>query len=230
MLAAVSYQLPNVIKGIEALGIQTVKVNPYRGLCDNPEASHADMQLMRVNNTLIMLRDNDALNRHIIGRTALDITFADGIGDSFSYPECVRLNIAVFGRNAIGNFKYADKTVLDILSGFHLINVKQGYAKCSTAVVSNNAIITSDDSIYKASDVNGIDCLKIRPGFIELCSRYGGFIGGCCFLLDDKLMFTGRIDLHPDYDAIKSFCRNYSVTIHSLTNDPLTDVGGVVLI
>lgn len=230
MLAAVSYKYTKIIRSIESLGIDTVSVPPYMGLYDNPESSHADMQLLRVDNTLIMLSGNDILNNNIIGETTLNTIFAESIGKEFSYPRCVKLNIAVFGRTAIGNFKYTDKTVLNTLNDFRLINVNQGYAKCSTAIVSDNAVITSDESIYKVCTENNIDCLKINSGHIELCEKYGGFIGGCCFLYDGALMFTGKIENHPDFDSIRSFCANYSVQTYSLTNDTLSDVGGVVLI
>ena len=45
--------------------------------------------------------------------------------------------------------------------GYEIINVKQGYAKCSICVVSDNAIITADKGIAKAAIQNRIDVLEI---------------------------------------------------------------------
>ncbi len=234
--AVISGKYPKFITALKQLDYEIIKVEPYKDNFDNSEASHADMQILNLDNkAIILLRNNNCFNKKIIDfcqDTSTEIIFTDTDIYKFIYPECVKLNIALVGHYAIGNFKYTDNAVISILEKYHYerINVKQGYAKCSTSIVSDGAIITSDTSIFRA--VQGkIDCLKISEGYISLCEKYGGFIGGASFLLDKStLAFTGDITAHPDYINIKSFCRNHGVDVLSLSKSPLCDVGGAVII
>ena len=235
-LAVVSGAFPEVMKALNECGFDVIPVYPYGNNTKNPEASHADMQVLRIDERkIVLLKGNDELNSRLTDKlknTRYNIFYTGSGITEFVYPDCVKLNIAVVGKNAIGNFKYADSLTVDVLknSGYNFIDVKQGYAKCSSAVVGDNAIITSDISVFKSAVKNGIDCLKISEGHIELCERYEGFIGGASFLMDrSTLAFTGDVTAHPDYMNIKSFCLNYGVRLLSLTASRLCDVGGVIL-
>lgn len=177
----------------------------------------------------MVLKNNAVLNSEIIRYGFAVIDTESDIYDAFKYPQCVKLNCTIIGNNIIGNFKYMDRKVKSLLPNCNFINVNQGYAKCSTAIVSDNAVITSDVSIYNAAKENKIDCLKISEGHISLCDKYHGFIGGTCFKIDkNTLAFTGDITLHPDYINIKAFCKNYGVNLLSLTKMKLTDIGGII--
>jgi len=63
--------------------------------------------------------------------------------------------------------------------GLELIPVKQGYAKCSLCIVSENAVITADEGLAYTLCRAGLDVLKIIPGCIRLPGYGYGFIGGC---------------------------------------------------
>lgn len=126
-----------------------------------------------------------------------------------------------------------DSKVIKICENFNkeIVAVRQGYARCSAAVVAEKAFITADESIYRAAVNIGYDVLKIREGYIKLPGYSYGFIGGCSVLLDkNQLFFTGDIKRHPDYDAIKSFAANHGVFLNILDNCALTDIGGMVVL
>ena len=234
--AIISCGFTKFTEKLKKLDFDVIEVSHYRNNFDNPESTHADMQVLNIDNkAIIMLKDNNYLNSQIIDKTkklSIEFILTEKAVDKLKYPECVKLNIAVVGHYAIGNFKYCDSAVINALENYNyeLINVNQGYAKCSTSIVADDAVITSDTSIFRA--VQGkIDCLKIQEGYISLCEKYGGFIGGSSFLADKStLAFTGDVTAHPDYINIKSFCRNHNVDIISLSGSPLYDVGGVVII
>ena len=230
--AVVSGQYPEFVTALKDFDFNIIEVCSYKDNINNPESFHADMQILNIKDNVILIKNNDYLNKQFINSTSKEIIFTDEPITKFTYPKCVKLNIAIVGNYAIGNFKYTDNSVITVLGKYHynLINVRQGYAKCSTAIVGDGAVITSDTSIFRA--VQGkIDCLKIKEGYISLCEKYGGFIGGSSFLLDKStLAFTGDITAHPDYINIKSFCRNHGVDVLSLSKAPLCDVGGVVII
>lgn len=149
------------------------------------------------------------------------------------YPDNVFLNCAVVGKNLICNKKFTSETVLQnaLIDGYNIIQVKQGYAKCSTCVVCDNAIITEDDGIASSCEKAGIDVLKITKGYVKLEGYDYGFIGGASGLIEkDVLAINGNINLHPDGKRMIEFCEKHGVNVKSLNNEPLYDVGSIIRI
>lgn len=139
------------------------------------------------------------------------------------------LNICLFGKNVICNTKTAYKPVLESLREKSILHTNQRYAKCSCAVIGENALITSDRGIYEICLQNKIDVLQISAGDIELDGYAYGFIGGCCGFIDKStLAFSGNISLHRDFADIRDFAGNYHIKLHSLTNGKLYDIGGIL--
>ena len=134
----------------------------------------------------------------------------------------------------IANTRSLDKKVVAHCErqGYHLIHVNQGYAKCSCAVIADNALITADNGIYNSLSEYKIDVLKIRQGRVALDGADYGFIGGASGLdiTNGKrtIFFTGDIKTHPDYLRIKAFCQKHDTAIISLTENKLTDIGGLL--
>ena len=93
------------------------------------------------------------------------------------YPFDIAYNAALVGNNLFCNEKYTDISILNYCkdNDIKLINVNQGYAKCSICVVSDNAIITADKSIFKTSLRNNIDALLIENKGIVLKGYDVGF-------------------------------------------------------
>ena len=237
MLAAMSYISPDIVKAVRSRGFKTIGTPPYKGLSEKPEAAHADMQIKATpEGDIFLIKNNEPFNKVVLDelpQSASCVTLTEDEIYAFSYPYCVKLNAAVVGRHVIGNLRYLDKKMTERLKalGYEFINVKQGYAGCSTAVVSGSAVITSDSGVAKATAACGIDVLTISPGHIGLCKSYGGFIGGASFLADKgTLAFTGDVTRHPDYIRIESFCAAHGVKTLSLTDAPLLDIGGIVRI
>jgi len=149
------------------------------------------------------------------------------------YPENVGFNGAVVGRHVIHNFKYTDPEVLAGIKnkdGKILINVKQGYSKCSICIVDDNSVITSDKGIARELLAHKIDGLLISEGGVELEGMNYGFIGGATGSCDDEIFFCGDITEHPDYLNIKEFIESRGKKIDYVENVPLTDVGTVFFI
>ena len=105
-----------------------------------------------------------------------------------------------------------------------LINVNQGYAKCSCAACSSG-VITADDSIFKTLCKQGINSLKITPGHVTLTGYDYGFIGGASGVIDGKLTFFGDVSKHPDFSKIKEFCE-----FDYFGDFNLTDIGTIFCI
>jgi len=112
-----------------------------------------------------------------------------------------------------------------------IIDVNQGYARCSVAVIDKNSVITADEAIARKLSGEGFDVLRIRPGCIELPGYDYGFIGGCCGKLSsDKILFCGNPLNHPDGRLITEFIKSKDIEIITTDESNLFDFGGIVQI
>ena len=214
-----------IIAFLNEMGFEAKLLSPFNVL-EKPVSTHADMLLLAVEDTLFIHKDYDL---EINGFNKI-IKIDEPI--SSKYPNDILLNIAIVGRNAFANTKHASKTVLNHLkeNGYSIHHVSQGYAHCSTCIVSENAIITADKGIAQAAQCVGIDVLLISEGNISLPPYNHGFIGGACGATSHSIYFCGSINYHPDGDKIREFIKNHSKDIIELSDSPLIDIGGILFI
>ena len=148
---------------------------------------------------------------------------------SSKYPQDISYNAARVGNFLIHNFKYTDPIILENSENLIKINVNQGYSKCSVCVVSENALITSDIGIAKKCDNFGIDVLFIDDNSIKLKGVSHGFFGGTTGKLSKNLLaVNGDIKFHNNYEEILRFLDKYNVSIISLNQGDLEDVGTII--
>lgn len=148
-----------------------------------------------------------------------------------AYPNDCRLNCAAIGSKLIAKHNSADSEILKKFSKENILNVRQGYAKCSVAIVNENAIITDDASIHSVCIKNGIDAILIGKGSVCLPGHNYGFIGGACGLIDkNKMIFFGDITNHSDYLKISDFLEKQKCEFFYLHKHVLTDIGGMIAI
>lgn len=149
------------------------------------------------------------------------------------YPYDVAYNAARVGKNIICNKNFTDDTIIEFANKNHLnlINTKQGYAKCSICVVSNDAIITSDKNIQYVAKENNIDVLLVNDNEIKLTGFDHGFIGGATGLIKENVLaVNGNIKLHTNYKEIIEFCGKYNVEVISLNDDEIIDIGSILVV
>lgn len=220
---------PEFIKELESFEIKTIIPDKLDGIL-GAEAYHADMTVCHIGeNKFITAKNNKTLTEKLCSINAEVTESIEAV--SGTYPKITSLNVCIFGNNLICNTKFTDKNIIDICreNKFHIFHTNQGYTKCSSVVISSNAIITADESIYKLCRENKIDVLKIFPGDIILDGYDYGFIGGTCGFIDkNTLAFSGNIKLHKNYYDIRNFAQNYGVDLLSLSNDKLCDIGGIL--
>ncbi|MDU2374385.1 MAG: hypothetical protein E7D52_07525 [Peptoniphilus harei] len=149
---------------------------------------------------------------------------------SAKYPGDIHLNAFVFKNFFIHNLKHTDQVILDYYKnrGYDLVNIKQGYAKCS-CLVTHDFVITSDGGIYETlKDL--IPIYKIDHGGIKLKNFNYGFIGGASGVLDKKIFFTGDFSHHSSYEEILKIINKYDYEIEILSKDPIEDFGSIYFI
>lgn len=149
---------------------------------------------------------------------------------SKKYPKDVSLNAFTFKNYFIHNLKFTDKVLLDYYknSGYQMINIKQGYAKCS-CLVTNDFIITSDGGIYESLR-DFIPIYKIKHGEIRLQNFNYGFIGGASGALGKKIFFTGDFSHHSSHEEILKIIKKYDYEIEILSDETIEDFGSIYFI
>lgn len=219
-----------IISNLEKKNIRVIKTIKCQNL-DPSIAYHPDLVIHPIDhNSLIIApevfsyyeKELEGLNLRLIkGNQKL----------SSKYPGDIAYNVGRLGNYAIHNFKYTDGLLKAHLlkEDLELIDIKQGYSKCSMVIVDEESVITSDSTIYKRLKDLGFYILKIEPGFIELQGQNYGFIGGATGNISkDEIVFSGQIKTHPEKEKIEKFIELKNKKIAYLSKDNIIDIGTVI--
>ena len=191
-------------------------------------AYHADMRLLHIGDGQLAIDCSiPPQQREKLWQIGYVITFLQELGER--YPQDTALNIALVGEHALFNPQTVPHPLQQLLcQKYQPVPVRQGYTRCSTAILGPQAIITADTGIAAAAAKVGISVLHIRPGHILLPGYDYGFIGGCVGRVGDTLYSTGSLDRHPDGQAMRAFIRAQQLKLVQLTDGPLRDIGGMI--
>ncbi|MBO4422549.1 MAG: hypothetical protein J5879_03865 [Clostridia bacterium] len=192
--------------------------------CDDlagPVSKHADMLVGLLDKRIILTRGYYEKNKELF--SGLDVCLTDE-EQGGEYPRDVLLNFIDTESAVIGYGKAITKLI-----NKPVVNVKQGYARCSTLICRNFAV-SADKGILNALARLGFDTLEIVPGNIELPGYESGFVGGASFADDNDVYFFGSLSYHPDEKRIKEFVSSHGAKIHELDGGPLLDLGGAAVI
>ena len=202
----------SIISALESYADKVFALPAFPTLSE-PVSAHADMLVWRCGKTVFTYADYRALAPEIfaelekLGYSVHTISK----NPSRQYPHDVALNCALIGTSIIANTKHCAPEIAAFAAEneLSLLHTNQGYAKCSTVVVADNAIITSDASIAAVARENGIDTLTVNNGNVALPPYEYGFIGGSSGADTQSVFFCGDIDTHPDAVAIREFCKKH---------------------
>ena len=215
-------------KSLNKYVVEVIKIRTANTV-DSRISSHADLVFLSLggdNSAIAKEADYLTQTSPINGMNIIksDILLSD------KYPYDCPLNCVIIGKYMICNVDTARKDVLEYCrrNSFEILNVKQGYTKCSVVPVSENAVITDDISIYKGCK-DRLDVLFVDKGFVRLDGFEYGFIGGSAGKLGRNLLaFTGRI--YDDFirNKIENFCSLHNVQCVYLSDEKIYDVGSII--
>lgn len=191
---------------------------------DSCVRNHADMAAHKLPDGRILLDRRQQRAAEEIRNLGYKVIFTEE-NISGAYPNDVLLNAARVGETVICNEKYISREIISSSTG--IIDVRQGYAKCSICEVSENAFITDDIGIFRKCAEN-FDVLLIKKGDITLSGQNYGFIGGASAKIGDKVFFFGSLDTHRDGEKIKAFLYKYGIAYECLFDGNLTDIGSAI--
>jgi hypothetical protein len=215
---------------IKNLGYDILVCPPSQLLYD-AVCGHPDMLLNIIDGKTIMVhKDIDKNFVEKLKNLNFDVVFSSNSLKN-TYPEDIILNSISFSDLFIHNLKYTDTNLFNYMKSKICINVKQGYSKCSTAIVSRDSIMTSDKIIAKALLKENIDVLLLPPGDILLPGLNYGFIGGCCGLLNKNSMaFYGDLNYYAFGKEVLNFLKKHNVEPIFLRKGKLIDRGSLFIV
>lgn len=214
---------------IEKLGLQYIKV-PKCSLVHHAIDGHVDIQmniLDKAKRKIIIHKDIDLSFINELDKLNIDYVFSDKSLNT-DYPKDIILNYLSINNLFVHSTKYTDKAVFNNINAQKIINVKQGYTKCSVLPINDNAVITSDKIIAKKLSENNIDVLMIPPKDILLPGMNYGFIGGVGGLISaNKLALFGQLSEYCFGNEVYNFLYKYDVEPIYLKKGKLIDRGSI---
>ncbi len=215
-------------KTIIDLGYEIIDFMPNQNV-DSRIAHHADLSFFVCDKDIFIAKEMSYLAEKFVSLGYYVHVIDTWLGKE--YPSDVKLNCVLFGEYFLCNVDTVSENVLNYIrqKGKTVINVNQGYTKCSVIPVADNAIITDDESVSNKCTEYGIDVLKIKKGNVILDGFDYGFIGGTAGLLfDDIIAFNGDVLTHPDGEKIIEFISKYKKRYVSLAENTLVDIGSII--
>jgi hypothetical protein len=221
-------------RSLEELGFSVLKLPTYEKL-PAPLASHTDMLAFRLGDTLLFPKD--FLDNHPeieafihSGREDIKILRSD-IAISSTYPHDAAMNALVLGNRVFARKGSVCPDIIRLAEslGFEVIFVNQGYPAC-TVLPLGNAAVTADEGMRRAIAGGGAEVYKINDGGIALPPYEYGFIGGACGVFEGVVYTLGDIDSHPDAAIIKAAIAREGLSLVSLSDEELRDLGGILFI
>ena len=211
----------------DEVAIKVVNVTENK-LLDAPISKHADILANYVGKSILLVDKNQVELCNLIEDYDGKSVLIDKIQSP--YPNDCLLNFADIGDYIICNKSILTEQIVKYLPKKEIIDVKQGYSKCSVCICNHNTVITDDISIYNALlQYDNINSLLVEKGSVRINEYNYGFIGGCCGLIDKNLLlFNGDLSTHTDFDKIQKFLYDNNIKYIDVKNKPLTDIGSII--
>lgn len=201
-------------------------------------SSHVDIYISKIKDTLIIEKAMyDNIKEKVLDNDICIVRGNETVKNP--YPNDILYNVCVIGNNAIHNFKYTDKKLLEIIDkkGLNKININQGYSNCSIAVIDDNSAIVSDKKIANMLQEYGIDTLYIDEKLdIKLLDKKGnyskmsGFIGGAIERMENNVIVFGDLNKIDKENKIKNFITSRNLNVIDFKGFDVIDYGGIIKI
>lgn len=223
------------ISYLRSLG-QSLIILPPDPRLPEPVASHPDMLLFWDQDTLITDRTyylefaRKELDE-VCAFTGLHLQLTDE-PPQLQYPQDIRFNALRVGSCLFCHPTHTSPAVTDsaLRKNWNIIPTNQGYARCAACPIGSDALITADPAIASAAKKQNLDVCIIRQGHVLLPGYPHGFIGGCCGVYENTVLFCGDPHLHQDGERMLSFVRAHGLEPQWIPDLPLFDAGSIFFI
>ncbi|HOS70567.1 MAG TPA: hypothetical protein PL076_10725 [Bacillota bacterium] len=230
-LAMVDYRIrPDIEENLNKVGIECIKTVRCPDLYDAVDG-HPDMLMFHIGGNRIVLAPN-AYEK--MAPMLEKKGFAVTKGATWlvrNYPGNIAYNVLRVGEIAFHNIRHTDPEIIKALEkeNVKMMNVNQGYTKCSVCILDDKTIITSDEKISEIAEKNGIESFLIKPGGIDLKGLNYGFIGGASGLVSKKkIAFSGSLNTLEDNSRLIDYINGKGFEIVQLSKGRLMDYGSIL--
>ena len=194
-------------------------------------ASHPDMTLCYLGKKTVVV-EKSSYNYYSSVLTPYGFNVIEGKSElNYKYPYDIAFNCVILSGMLFHKLEYTEPKILNIAEkmGLKLVNVRQGYTKCSTLIIDEKTVITGDPGLHKTYSEHGIESLLISNESIVLDGFDNGFIGGAGGLLaPGKLAMFGDIKTHPQYTNINELLERKNISVLTLLEGNLYDYGSII--
>lgn len=230
-LAIISRDAPEAVKaGLREHIENIIETIPLDGVY-KAISNHPDIAMLPVGNKKLVVAPS-VYEYYRDKLEPFDFVVIKGCSEpGYKYPDNINYNAAILGNKVICNQHHLDKIAEAELreEDLQIIDVRQGYSKCSLAIIGEAQGITSDIGIAEKLREIGYDILLIEHGHIILPGLNYGFIGGSVGLLSEsELLIAGSLTHHPSWDRINEYLNNYNVRPIRLCEQQAVDIGTIL--
>jgi len=228
MMLIINKQVPEqAIQSLHKWG--EVVIFETNGITYPQVSGHPDLFFCVGNNKLVVAPNTPDKYTEVLNQYNVDYIFGKSCVGKH-YPDSARYNAIVTGQYIIHNIKITDPVVLSTFQDLELINIPQGYSRCSLIPLKNNRFITSDKGISRILTNKGFDVLYVNPEGILLPGFNMGFIGGTAGIIDNTIFFIGSLSYYKEGEKVKKFLQKDNYKIIELYNGPLFDGGSLLFV
>lgn len=221
----ISCDAPTCLLNILSRYGEVRKLPPFARLAE-PVSSHGDMLTFFSREEKVLFVPKEYYEGNGEAFEGVRVELIDEVPGK-EYPKDIYLDALSVGDYLLCK---ASHTAKKIKAGRRIIDVKQGYARCSVCLLGQEGAITADKGLKTALEKLGIPVMMIQSGNILLEGYSYGFIGGASLVIDKKVIFFGNIARHPDGERILEFIKSFGYTAEYPEEMALTDLGSAAVI
>jgi len=224
------------LRKLLSFGFNLISTEKVTSLYDAVDG-HPDLQFFLIGNKLIAHKDLSENQMKLLQK--LEVTVRLGNSSlTLPYPKNIPYNALLTPDLMMHRLDATDSVVLDEIRELKktkeitLVNVRQGYSRCSCAYVGNNSYITEDVVMAKKLISLGKDVFYRKHSNVYLKGFDFGFIGGAISLIsgndDEIVVISGSLDFYFYGKELKVFLAQRSIRYECLSEGKLMDRGSII--
>lgn len=217
---------------IESLGFKVV-ASEYLDFLYEGVKGHPDLQFAPVGDRLICHRGISKVKlRELQGHGVECVQSLSAL--ALPYPGHVILNASIGGGALVHRTDITDGALLEeaIRKGLRLIDVRQGYGRCSTSYIGEGCFATNDRGVAAALSENGFRVFISPYGDVELEGFDYGFLGGCLSMVmagtDRLVLVSGNLNEYVMGRELREFIKSSGAIPVEVGKGRLKDRGSVL--
>lgn len=198
---------------------------------------HPDLQFFRINGKIIAQKDISEHQKELLHKLGATVTLGNS-SLSLPYPSNIPYNALLAPDLLMHRLDATDQVILEEVQELKktreimLINVRQGYSRCSCAYVGKNAYITEDPVMAEKLLSLGKQVFYQKHSNVHLEGFDFGFIGGAVSLIsiegEDLVLVSGSLDFYAYGKELKIFFSQKNIRYECICGGKLMDRGTMI--